>query len=68
MAHLTIADLEKTLANLPAGQGYAYVEVGRYKPFMPSTVSAAKRRGYRVDCKVRGMVYYVYPMTQNVAA
>jgi hypothetical protein len=61
MAHRTIGQLEHDLANLPNGQEYVYAEVGRYKPFMKATIDAAMRRGYRVECKVRSSVYFVYP-------
>lgn len=64
MAHLTIAQLEQHLADIGAGKHgpdvtYAYVEVGRYKPYSVATVKAAERRGYKVER--RGAVYYIYP-------
>lgn len=69
---LTINHLEAHLAEIAAnpqagnGYGYAYVETGRYKPYNPATVSAAKRRGYRVERKGDG-VFYVYPKTNQGA-
>lgn len=62
----TILDLEKNLQWLaenndkPGVPEYAYVEVGRYKPYHPSIVAAAKRRGYRVE-KLSQSAYAVYP-------
>jgi hypothetical protein len=60
MAQVSIKTLEEWLAK-PLIDGYVYAEIGRYKPFNHSTIRAAARRGYRVECKVRGRVYYVYP-------
>jgi len=60
MAHLTIKHLESFLANKKPDE-YAYVEIGRYKPYMMATVRAAIKRGYRVECRGRSRVYYVYP-------
>jgi hypothetical protein len=66
MSHLTLTDLEKQLARItlladPTIQ-YAYVETGRYKPFMPATVAAAKRKGYRVErAGGSGSAFYVFP-------
>lgn len=48
MAHLTIADIEASLSSLPADRDYIRVETGRYKPFMPASVEAARRRGLDV--------------------
>lgn len=63
---LTIIDLEKNLQWLADNHGkggvpeYAYVEVGRYKPYHPSIVGAAERRGYRVE-RLGSSSYAVYP-------
>ncbi len=63
---LTIQHLETFLneiqqnAGNPGVPSHAYVEVGRYKPYHPSIVKAAERRGYRVE-KAGGGVFYVYP-------
>lgn len=62
----TIRDLENTLQWLADNHGkpgvpeYAYVEVGRYKPFHPSIVAAATRRGYRIE-HLGQSCYAVYP-------
>ena len=71
MAHLTIKHLEEHLARLAqienpdAWSQYAYVETGMYKPYMYATVKAAEKRGYKVECKIRGSVYYVYPKREG---
>lgn len=62
---LTIAHLEQELARVAAGKssngyGYAYVETGRYKPYMPATLRAATKRGHRIERK-GAAVFYVYP-------
>lgn len=64
MSHLTISDLETQFekgwtATDADGERYVYAETGRYKPFMPATLKAAERRGYRVVRKGSG-VFYVY--------
>lgn len=52
---LTIKHLEDFLTQIQQNAGkpgvptHAYVEVGRYKPYHPSIVKAAERRGYRVE-------------------
>lgn len=69
----TIRDLENTLQWLADNHGkpgvpeYAYVEVGRYKPFHPSIVAAATRRGYRVE-RLGQSAYAVYPTLAEVAS
>lgn len=66
MAHLNINDLERFLNNLPEGQEYVYVEIGRYKPFMPATVNAAVKRGHRAVKKTYdGSVYFIYPKNKQ---
>lgn len=63
---LTIKHLETVLGQIEQNAGkpgypdHAYVEVGRYKPYHPSIVKAAERRGYRVE-KAGGGIFYVYP-------
>ena len=66
MSHLTFTDLEKQLDRIAslADQNiqYAYVETGRYKPYMPATVAAAKRKGYRVE-RAGQSAFYIFPKT-----
>lgn len=72
MSHLTIADLAKQFDNGwtatdANGERYVYAETGRYKPFMPATLKAAERRGYRVIRKGTG-VFYVYAPVRSQEA
>ncbi|WP_137917212.1 hypothetical protein [Hydrogenophaga sp. 2FB] len=55
MAHLTITHIEELLANLPADRDHIRVETGRYKPFMPASVEAARRRGMKVESPCGGV-------------
>lgn len=63
---LTINQLEQHLdwlaehRGMPGVPEYAYVEVGRYKPYHPSIVKSAERRGYRVE-KLGQFTYAIYP-------
>lgn len=43
------------------GLPYAYVEVGRYKAYSTGTVRALKEQGYRIERRVLGGAYHVYP-------
>lgn len=58
-----IDDLEQFVKQaFASGEQRAYVETGRYKGFMPSTVQALVPRGYRVE-RVPGPragAFYVY--------
>lgn len=71
MAHLTIADLEKqvemVIALADPDRPYVYAETGRYKPYMPATIEAAKRKGYVVQKKGQA-AFYVYPKPAQVGA
>jgi hypothetical protein len=63
---MKFADLERNLIRIKEMEGpnapkYAYCEVGRYKPYSIPVIKAAERRGYKVECKIRGALYYVYP-------
>lgn len=70
MAHLGVDYLEALLKQYAAnpdqgrkdeqGKAYVYCETGRYKFYMPATISAIARRGYRVVRSGQG-VYRVYP-------
>jgi hypothetical protein len=67
----TYADLERHLAQVaeyhakdPSVSPYAYVEVGKYKPYRYPVVAAAKRRGHVVECVCKN-VYYVYPLKKE---
>jgi hypothetical protein len=42
------------------GHERAYVEAGIYKFYMPNTILALQKRGYKVESPKVG-VYYVYP-------
>lgn len=63
---MRIESLEALLAEIAASESlapefkYVYAEVGKYKPFSTSTISAAKRRGYRVVMKAKN-VFYIFP-------
>jgi hypothetical protein len=58
---LKLADLEEIVVGaVSAGKEFAIVETGRYKAFSPSTLGAARRRGYPVR-KVGKSTYHVYP-------
>lgn len=58
---MDLAWLERLLAdNVAEGRPYYYAETGRCKPWSNSVLSAAKRRGYRVERAMAG-VYLVYP-------
>lgn len=64
---LKLADLEEYVAAaVSAGKEYAVIETGRYKGFSPSTVGAARRRGYPVK-KVGKSTYYVFPKAMQPA-
>ena len=46
-------------------RSYIYAEVGQYKPFHGATLTALRKRGYRVEkCSYRGRIvpdcYYIY--------
>jgi hypothetical protein len=53
--------IEQVEAAFNEGLPYAYVEVGRYKGFTTTTVRALKERGYRIERRVLGSAYHVYP-------
>jgi hypothetical protein len=53
--------IEQVEAAFNEGLPYAYVEVGRYKGFTTATVRALKERGYRIERRVLGSAYHVYP-------
>jgi hypothetical protein len=43
------------------GLPYAYVEVGRFNGYTAGTVRALGRRGYRIERRVLGEAYHIYP-------
>lgn len=53
-----IAQVEATFAE---GLPYAYVETGRSKFYSTGTVRALKERGYRIERRVIGGAYHIYP-------
>jgi hypothetical protein len=53
-----IADVESVFA---MGREYAYIEVGKYKGYQVGTVRALARMGYRIERKVLGGAYHIYP-------
>lgn len=59
---VSIQQLEVQLEQCKAsGQEYVYAETGRYKPFHPATIKAARDRGYKVEKVHQNGVYYIYP-------
>lgn len=53
--------IEQVEATFKEGFPYAYVETGRYKFYSTGTVRALKERGYRIERRVIGGAYHVYP-------
>lgn len=53
--------IEQVEAAFAAGKEYAYVEVGRYKGYGTGTVRALRHRGYRIERRVLGGAYLIYP-------
>ncbi len=53
--------IEQIEATFKEGFPYAYVETGRYKYYSIGTVRALKARGYRVERRVLGGAYHIYP-------
>lgn len=59
--HLTVPDAIRMLAiALRNGEDSLYMETGAFKPFMPPTLRALERRGFRVD-RIGEGVYRLYP-------
>jgi hypothetical protein len=54
--------IEQIEATFKEGFPYAYVETGRYKGYSTGTVRALKERGYRIERRVLGGAYHVYPI------
>jgi hypothetical protein len=53
--------IKQVEAAFSEGLPYAYVEVGRYKYYNVATVRALKSRGYRVERRVLGGAYLIFP-------
>jgi hypothetical protein len=53
--------IEQVEAAFSEGLPYAYVEVGRYKGYSVATVRALARQGYRIERRVLGGAYHIYP-------
>jgi hypothetical protein len=53
--------IEQIEATFKEGFPYAYIETGRYKGYSTGTVRALKERGYRIERRVLGGAYHVYP-------
>lgn len=53
--------IEQVEAAFNEGFPYAYVETGRYKGYTTGTVRALKARGYRIERRVLGSAYHIYP-------
>jgi hypothetical protein len=53
--------IEQVEATFKEGFPYAYIETGRYKFYSTGTVRALKERGYRIERRVIGGAYHVYP-------
>jgi hypothetical protein len=53
--------IEHVEAAFKEGLPYAYVEVGRYKGYSTGTVRALSSRGYRIERRVLGSAYHIYP-------
>ena len=50
MKHLTVKDAIRLLEQGGnSDSGCLYMETGMYKPFMPPTINALRKRGYRVQ-------------------
>ena len=63
MSHLKITDAIRLLkegGNESSNSGCLYMETGTYKPWATATISALRRRGYRVD-QLATAVYLLYP-------
>jgi hypothetical protein len=53
--------IEQVEATFKEGFAYAYVETGRYKGYSTVTVRALRDRGYRIERRVLGGAYHIYP-------